>query len=102
MRIERTLIDLSRLEALNLAEPLSEFGLGQIDCGGLVVAPSDEGLPTAVASDESVIGCVVGHREGGASTLIALTFDGKSIGHYELPAVEAGSLEPTEAESSLT
>lgn len=102
MRIERTLIDLSRLEALDLAESLGELGFRQLDGSGLVVTPCDKGLPAAIASDERVIGCVVGHREGGPATLIALTFDGKSIGHYELPAVETGSLEPTAPESSLT
>lgn len=103
MRIERTLIDLSRLKALNIAKPLGELTFGQVQGGRLVVSPSDERLPAVVASDERVIGCVVGHREGSPSALIALTFDGKSIGHYEVPAAnDEDTLEPTVLESSLT
>lgn len=96
MRIDRTLIDLARLEAFDLAEPLGELGLSQFDGARLVVSPSDERLPAAVAGDHRVVGCVVGHRENGAAALIALTFDGQKIGHYELPAAPDESLEATE------
>ena len=85
MRIERTVIDLARLEAFDFTEALGQLGFGNIERLGLVGSPCDHPLPAAVAGDPVAIGCVVGRTEEGADALIALTFDGKSIGHYTVP-----------------
>lgn len=85
MRIERTLIDLARLEALDFSKGFLGLGDSELEGASLIGAPSHHELPAAVASDPLAIGCVVGRSESGATTLLALTFDGKSIGHYTLP-----------------
>ncbi len=93
MQIERTLIDLARLEALDFSKAFFGFGDGEFQSASLVGSPCHHALPAAVARDPRAIGCVVGRCEGGAATLIALTFDGKSIGHYTLPRTEDSAAE---------
>ncbi len=100
MRIERTLVDLSRLESLNFAEAFFGGVGGELEAAGLVASPSREALPATVARDPRAIGCVVGHREDGSAALIALTFDGERLGHYTLPPETAGDCAEPATESS--
>lgn len=97
MRIDRALVDLARLEALNALHLLPEsgsdigkHGFSLSDYLSVELTDSTDGLPACIAGDVTVFGCIIGHSElVGGTTVRALKVDftdGNFVGHNSPPA----------------
>ena len=96
MRIERMLVDLSRLRELeSLPECGGDFGkhgFALSDYLRIELTDRADGLPACIADDLTVFGCIIGHSElVGGSAIRALKVD-LSDGNFVLGHVTDSQL----------
>lgn len=91
MRVSRVLIDLARVEALDVPKSVLDGEHGKPPNFRVVVLDGAEPLPAIAASDPRAFGCIVGHDDVGAVTFRAMHFE--LVGHATPPLDSCASVE---------
>jgi hypothetical protein len=90
MRIKRMMVDLSRLELLELeslpklGSNVRKHGFALADYLSIELANGADGLPACIADDLGVFGCIIGESEllgGAAVRALKVDFADRDVGH---------------------